>query len=90
MKNIIYFRKLHVKIVENASAIKRTAVRWSFIGILASSLIGFIFVISEVGFDTDFIFTDWYNHKIEWIIIFDVDVCYSSANGFSSGKAKHN
>lgn len=71
MKNIVYFfRKLHVKLIENASAIKKYAVRWSFIGILASSLVGFIFVISEVGFDTDFIFTDWYNHKIEWIINF--------------------
>ena len=55
---------------ENISGIKRPAIRWSFIGILAASMIGFFLVLAEVGFDTDFVLREWYNEKIEWIINF--------------------
>lgn len=70
MKTAYYLRKMRMKLHENISGIKRPAVRWSFIGILAASMIGFFLVLAEVGFDTDFVLREWYNEKIEWIINF--------------------
>ncbi|HPB02389.1 MAG TPA: hypothetical protein PLZ67_05490, partial [Bacteroidales bacterium] len=70
MKTAYYLRKMRMKLHENISGIKRPAVRWSFIGILAASMVGFFLVLAEVGFDTDFVLREWYNEKIEWIINF--------------------
>jgi len=55
---------------EKVSRIKHPLIRWSFIGILAASMIGFIMVLAEVGFDVNFVMREWYNQKIEWIINF--------------------
>lgn len=70
MKTGYYLRKLRLLLHENVSGIKRPAIRWSFIGILAASMIGFFLVIAEVGFDVDFVLREWYNERLEWIINF--------------------
>jgi len=70
MKTAYYLRKMRMKMHENISGIKRPAIRWSFVGILAASMIGFFLVLAEVGFDVDFVMREWYNEKIEWIINF--------------------
>lgn len=65
-----FMRKLQLLLHENISGIKRPAVRWSFVGILAASMVGFFLVLAEVGFDTDFALREWYNERIGWIINF--------------------
>ena len=70
MKAAYFLNKLRLMLHENISRIKRPAIRWSFIGILASSMIGFFLVLAEVGFDVDFAMREWYNARIGWIINF--------------------